>query len=74
MEQIGCHVLDERGNLIAIERASSEYTIRINIDVDSEDFGSHTTNKFVLLKSSAKHLIDSVRKIPKLCNQHMQMQ
>ena len=47
---MGCQILDEHGNLIAVERASAEYTIRINADLDSEDFGSHTMNKFVLYK------------------------
>ena len=56
----GCHVIDESGNLISVERVSSEYTIRINADVDFEDFGSHTMNKFVLYKSSTKHLLDSL--------------
>ena len=57
---MGCHVIDEYGNLIAVERVNSEYTIRINADVDSEDFGSHTMNKFVLYKSSTKHLLDTM--------------
>ena len=60
LEQMGCHVTIESGNLIVVERVNSEYTIRINADVDSEDFGSHTMNKFVLYKSSTKHLLDSL--------------
>ena len=36
-----------------------EYTIRINADVDSEEFGSHSMNKFVLYKSLTKHLLDN---------------
>lgn len=57
---MGCHVIGESGNLIAVERVNSEYTIRINADVDSEDFGLHTMNKFVLYKSSTKHLLDTM--------------
>ena len=57
---MGCKVIDESGNLITVERVSSKYTIRINVDVDSEDFGSHTMNKFVLYKSSTKNLLDSL--------------
>ena len=54
-----CHVIDESSNLIAVERVNSEYTIRINANVDSDDFGSHTMNKFVLYKSLTKHLLDT---------------
>lgn len=60
LEQMGCQILDEHGNLIAVERESSEYTIEINADLDSEDFGSHTMNKFVIYKSLTKHLLDSL--------------
>ena len=56
---MGCRVTDDFGNLLAAERVNLEYTIRINADVDSEDFGSHTINKFVLYKSLTKHLLDT---------------
>ena len=54
---MGCCVTDDFANLLAAEKVNSEYTIRINADVDSEDFGSHTMNKFVLYKSLTKHLL-----------------
>ena len=38
---------------------NSEYTIRINADVDFKDFGLHTMNKFILYKSLTKHLLDN---------------
>lgn len=56
---MGFRVTNDFGNLIAAERVNSEYKIRINADVDSEDFGSHTMNKFVLYKSLTKHLLDT---------------
>ena len=59
LEQTGCYVIDDFGNLLAIARVSSKYTIKVNADVDSEDFGSHTMNKFVLYKSLTKHLLDN---------------
>lgn len=33
-----------------------EYTIKVNANIDSEDFDSHTMNKFASHKSLAKHL------------------
>ena len=60
LEQMGCHVIDESSSLIAVERVNSEYTIKINVDVDSKNFGSHTMNKFVLYKSLTKHLLDTM--------------
>ena len=59
LEQLGCRVIDNLGNLLTTERVNSEYTIRINADVDSEEFGSHSMNKFVLYKSLTKHLLDN---------------
>ena len=59
LKRMGCRVIDDFGNLLAVERVNSEYTIRINADVDSEEFGSHTMNKFVLYKSLIKHLLDT---------------
>ena len=56
---MGCRVTDDFGNLLAAERVNSKYTIRINVDVDSEDFGSHTMDKFFLYKSLTKHLLDT---------------
>ena len=44
---MGCHVLDECDNLIVGELTSLEYTIMINADLDSKDFGSHMMNKFI---------------------------
>ena len=60
MEQMGCQILDKHGNLIALKGLTSEYTIRVNTNLDSEDFGSHTMNKFALYKSLAKQLQDSL--------------
>ena len=40
LEQLGCQILDEHGNLVAVEGMTSEYTIRINVDLDSQYFGS----------------------------------
>ena len=60
LEQVGCQVLNEHDNLIAIDEVTSEYRIKVNADLDSEDFGSHTMNKFVLYKFSTKHLLDSL--------------
>ena len=57
---MGCRVTDDFGNLFVVERENSEFTIRINANVDSKDFGSHTMNKFVLYKSLTKHLLDNI--------------
>lgn len=54
---MGFQVLDEDDHLVAIVEMTSEYIVRANVDLDSEDFGSHTMNKFSLYKSLAKHLI-----------------
>ena len=60
LEQMGCQTLNENDNRIAIEEVATSYTTRVNADLDSEDFGSHTMNKFVLYKSLVKHLLDSI--------------
>ena len=56
LEKMGCQILDEHDNLIAVERMTLEYATRINADIDSEDFGSHTMNKFSSHKSLANHI------------------
>ena len=43
----GIQVLDENDNPISIEDITTGYTISFNADLDSEDFGTHTINKFV---------------------------
>ena len=60
LEQKGCQVLTEHNNLVTMEEMTLGYTIKVDIDLDSEDFGSHTMNKFALYKSLAKQLQDSL--------------
>ena len=55
-EQMRCQVFTEHDNLVTMEEMTSGYTIRVNINLDFEDFGSHAMNKFALYKSLAKHL------------------
>lgn len=57
---MGCQVLDEHDNLVAIVEMTSKYIVRVNAALDSENLISHTMNKFALYKSLAKHLQDSL--------------
>lgn len=66
LEQIGCQILTEHENLVEIEEMNLEYTIRVNADQDSEDFGSHTLNRFYFYKSLAKHVYNYLAKNSKV--------
>lgn len=56
LEQMGCNVLTEHDNLVTKEEITLEYTVRVNVDLDSEEFGSHTMNRFASYKLVVKRL------------------
>ena len=48
LEQMEWQVLTERDNLVTMEEMTLEYTVKVNANLDSEEFRSHTMNRFAL--------------------------
>ena len=57
---MGCKFLIEHDTLVKEEEITLEYIGRVNVDIDSEEFESHTMNRFSAYISVAKRLWDSL--------------